>query len=287
VPPGTVLGPLRPEVAERTALRGATVVAVATHDTASAVAAVPFRAPDSAYISAGTWSLVGLELPGARIDDATFAANLTNEGGIGGTFRLLRNVTGLWLLHECRRVWALEGHDHSFEALVALAKEAPAWQAFIDPNDPAFAEPGDVPARVRAFCAHTGQPEPATPGAVVRCILESLALKHAETVELLASVTGSAPPEIHVVGGGAHNELLCRWTASAAGVPVLAGPAESTLLGNLLVQAMALGELGSLAEAREVVHASFAPAVYEPEDGWQEARERFAAVALPSVGVGA
>jgi rhamnulokinase len=143
---------------------------------------------------------------------------------------------------------------------------------------------------VRAFCAHTGQPEPADPGAVVRCILESLALKHAETVDLLASVTGLAAPEIHVVGGGAQNELLCRWTASAAGVPVLAGPAEATLLGNLLVQAMAVGEITSLVEARDVVRASFAPVLYEPQDtaGWQEARERFAsAVALPALEVGA
>ena len=280
VDPGTVLGPVTADVG-----LDADVVAVATHDTGSAVAAVPFREPGAAFICAGTWSLVGLEVPEPVIGDASFAANLTNEGGVGGTFRLLRNVTGLWLLHECRRVWALEGHDHSFEALVALAREAPAWQAFIDPNDPVFAEPGDVPARVRAFCAHTGQPEPATPGAVVRCVLESLALKHAATVDLLASVTGTAPPEIHVVGGGAHNELLCSWTASAAGVPVLAGPAEATLLGNLLVQAMALGEIGSLAEARAVVRASFAPVVYEPEDGWAEARERFASVALPSVGV--
>jgi rhamnulokinase len=277
-----VLGPLIDDVGF-----DAGVVAVATHDTGSAVAAVPFRGPDAAFICAGTWSLVGMEVPDAVIGDASFAANLTNEGGVGGTFRLLRNVTGLWLLHECRRVWSLEGQEHSFEGLVALAKEAPAFACFIDPSDPAFDGPGDVPARVQAYCAHTGQSDPGTPGAIVRCILESLALKHAETVDLLASVTGVAPAPIHVVGGGAHNELLCAWTASAAGVPVLAGPAEATLLGNLLVQAMALGELGSLAEARDVVRASFAPTVYEPEDGWAGARERFAAVSLPGVGVGA
>jgi rhamnulokinase len=282
VSPGTVLGPLTEDVGF-----DAGVVAVATHDTGSAVAAVPFRGPAAAFICAGTWSLVGMEVPDAVIGDASFAANLTNEGGVGGTFRLLRNVTGLWLLHECRRVWALEGQEHSFEGLVALAKEAPAFTSFIDPNDPVFDGPGDVPARVRAYCAHTGQADPATPGAIVRCILESLALKHAETVDLLASVTDVVPAEIHIVGGGAHNELLCRWTASAAGMPVLAGPAESTLLGNLLVQAMALGEVGSLAEVRDVVRASFAPTVYEPEDGWAEARERFAAVALPGVGASA
>jgi rhamnulokinase len=222
------------------------------------------------------------------ISDATFAANLTNEGGVGSTYRLLRNIAGLWLVQECRRIWALEGRDYSFDQLIALAKEAPALQSFIEPNDPAFADQGDMPARVRAFCAHTGQPEPIDPGAVVRCILESLALKQAQTIEVLASTTGTAPAEIHLVGGGARNELLCRWTAAAAGMPVLAGPEEATLLGNLLVQAMSLGEIATIQEGREVVRASFAPTIYEPQDAaiWQEARERFVqAVALPTLGV--
>jgi rhamnulokinase len=288
VQPGTTLGRLSDGVAGETQLGDAVVVAVGTHDTASAVAGVPFRQPSSAFISAGTWSLVGVEVQQPVITDASFAANLTNEGGVGSTFRLLRNVAGLWLVHECRRVWALEGHDYSFDQLVALAKEAPALQSLIEPNDPAFADQGDMPARVRAFCAHTGQPEPVEPGAVVRCILESLALKHAQTIDVLASVTGVAPAEIHLVGGGARNELLCRWTASAAGVPVLAGPEEATLLGNLLVQAMALGEIASVREGREVVRASFTPTLYEPQDAaeWEAARERFeTGVALPTLEV--
>ena len=286
--PGTKLERLSDRVADDTRLGGAVVVAVATHDTASAVAAVPFRRPSSAFISAGTWSLVGLEVQQPVISDASFAANLTNEGGVGSTFRLLRNVTGLWLLHECRRAWALEGDDYSFDQLVALAKEAPALRSLIEPNDPAFSEQGDMPARVRAFCAHTGQPEPLEPGAVVRCILESLALKHAQTIEVLASVTGTVPEEIHLVGGGSRNELLCRWTAGAAGVPVLAGPEEATLLGNFLVQAMSLGELASIDDGREIVRTSFAPTIYEPQDtaAWREARERFVrAVALPTLEV--
>ena len=289
VQPGTRLAPLGAAVAEETRLASAEVVAVATHDTGSAVAAVPFRQPGSVFISAGTWSLVGLEVQAPVINDAAFAANLTNEGGVDGTFRLLRNVTGLWLIHECRRVWAEEGREHSFDQLVALAKDAPALQSFIDPNDAAFGDPGDMPARVRAFCAHTGQPEPVDPGAVVRCILESLALKHAQTIDLLASVADATPKEIHVVGGGARNELLCRWTADAAGLPVLAGPEEATLLGNMLVQAMALGEISSLAEGRELIAASVAPTAYEPQETskWQEAKERFAgAVALPTLEVG-
>jgi rhamnulokinase len=289
VQPGTRLAPLGATVAEETRLGNADVIAVATHDTGSAVAAVPFRQPGSVFISVGTWSLVGLEVQAPVITDAAFAANLTNEGGIDGTFRLLRNVTGLWLIHECRRVWAEEGHEHSFDQLVALAKDAPALQSFIDPNDAAFDDPGDMPARVRAFCAHTGQPEPVDPGAVVRCILESLALKHAQTIDLLASVAGVTPREIHVVGGGARNELLCRWTAEAAGLPVLAGPEEATLLGNMLVQVMALGEIASLAEGRELIRASVAPTSFEPQETskWQEAKERFAgAVALPTLEVG-
>ena len=286
--PGTKLERLSDRVADDTRLGGAVVVAVATHDTASAVAAVPFRRPSSAFISAGTWSLVGLEVQQPVISDASFAANLTNEGGVGSTFRLLRNVTGLWLLHECRRAWALEGDDYSFDQLVALAKEAPALRSLIEPNDPAFSDQGDMPARVRAFCAHTGQPEPVEPGAVVRCILESLALKHAQTIELLAAVSGAAPREIHVIGGGARNELLCRWTAGAAGVPVLAGPEEATLLGNFLLQAMSLGELASIDDGREIVRTSFAPTIYEPQDtaAWREGRERFVrAVALPTLEV--
>jgi rhamnulokinase len=289
VQPGTRLAPLSHAVAEETRLRDAEVVAVATHDTGSAVAAVPFRQPGSIFISAGTWSLVGIEVKAPVITDAAFAANLTNEGGVGGTFRLLRNVTGLWLVHECRRIWAQEGREHSFDQLVALAKDAAPLRSLIDPNDAAFTDPGDMPARVRAFCAHSGQPEPVEPGAVVRCILESLALKHAQTIDVLTAVTGATPREIHIVGGGARNELLCRWTADAAGLPVLAGPEEATLLGNLLVQAMALGEISSLDEGRAVVGASMVPTAYEPQESsrWQEAKERFAeAVALPTLEVG-
>jgi rhamnulokinase len=288
VQPGTRLAQLARGVAEETGLVDAEVVAVATHDTASAVAAVPLRFDSSVFISSGTWSLVGLEVHEPVINDASFAANLTNEGGVGGTFRLLRNVTGLWLVEECRRAWALNGEEYSLDQLVALAKAAPAFASFIEPIDPVFAEPGDIPARVRAFCAHSSQPEPADPGAVVRCILESLALKHGQTIELLARVGGVVPGEVHIVGGGARNELLCRWTASASGLPVLAGPEEATFLGNLLVQAISLGEIASVADAREIVRTSFAPTVYEPQESaeWQEARERFAhAVALPSLEV--
>jgi rhamnulokinase len=215
------------------------------------------------------------------ITDASYAANLTNEAGVAGTTRLLRNVTGLWLLDECRRAWAAGGSDRSFEELVDLAETAPPLGALIDPDDPAFTEPGDMPARIAAYCARTGQEPPPDPGATARCILESLALRHAQVVETLAAVTGRRPPGLHVVGGGARNGLLCELTANAAVLPVLAGPEEATVVGNLLVQAIALGEIGSLDEAREIVRRSFIPTLYEPAPTaeWQDARARFEALA--------
>jgi rhamnulokinase len=183
----------------------------------------------------------------------------------------------MWILEECRRSWAAEGAERSLLELIELARDAPALVSLIEPNDPNFAAPGDMPARVAGYCARTGQPEPSDPGALVRCVLESLALKHAQTVDLLAGTTGREASVLHVVGGGARNELLCRWTANAARLPVLAGPDEATLYGNLLVQAIALGELSSLAEARDVVRRSFRPTTYEPDgsEAWREARERF------------
>ena len=291
VPPATVLGTLARDVADETGIGEARVVATATHDTASAVAAVPLQGERCAYISVGTWSLVGVEADEPVLSDAAFRANLTNEGGVGGTVRVLRNVTGLWLLHECSRVWSLAGRPHSIDDLLELARAAPQLRSFVDPNDPVFAEPGDIPARIADYCARTGQPRPEGDGAVVRCILESLALKHAESIELLASVTGRDIDEIHVVGGGANNHLLCRWTADACGRAVHVGPAEATLVGNLLVQALALGEIASLAEAREIVRSSFGARVHEPTDvaGWREARERFTALTRSpdAMGVGA
>ena len=278
VEPATQLGPVADEVAAETGLDGATVIAAATHDTGSAVAGTPLSGERSAFLSVGTWSLVGVEASEPVVGDAAFRANITNEGGIGGTFRVLRNITGLWLLEECRRTWSLGGRQRSLEELVALARSAPALRSLVDPNDPLFAPTGDMPARIVDYCSRTGQPQPEGDGAIVRCIFESLALKHAETVDLLGRVTGRRLEELHVVGGGANNELLCEWTAAAAARPVHAGPAEATLVGNLLVQAMALGDISSLDDAREIVRRSFSPKTYEPATNaeWREARERFA-----------
>jgi rhamnulokinase len=265
------------------------VIAVATHDTGSAVAAVPLRGPGSVYLSVGTWSLVGVEVRHPVIEDRTYAANLTNEGGVEGTTRLLRNVTGLWLLDECRRTWSAAGRVYSFDELVRLADGAPPLRSFVDPDAEAFAAPGDMPQRIAAFCRESGQAAPTSDAMVVRCVLESLALKHAHVVDLLRDAAGVEPTELHVVGGGARNELLCRWTADAADLPVAAGPEEATVVGNLLVQAIALGELASVAEAREVVRASFPQRVHEPSAApeWRDARERFRTLLAAPVKVGA
>jgi rhamnulokinase len=276
----TPLGTVLADVAADTGLGSASVIAAATHDTAAAVAAIPLRGEGSAFLSIGTWSLVGVESAEALVGEAAYEANVTSEGGVGGTWRLLRNVTGLWLLDECRRTWALEGRDYGHRELVALAESAPPLRSFVDPNDTAFAKPGEMPAKLAAYCRRTRQEAPGDVGAVVRCILESLALKHAETIGLISRVTGRRLDELHVVGGGANNELLCAWTAAAADRPVIAGPAEATVVGNLLVQAVALGELASLADMRDVVRDSFAQTTYEPRrsEAWEEARERFAAL---------
>jgi rhamnulokinase len=277
VDPGTELGPVTDE---ESGIGGAAVVAGATHDTAAAVAGAPLTGERSAFLSVGTWSLVGVESSEPVHGDAAYRANLTNEGGVAGTFRVLRNVTGLWLLQECRRAWALRGSEPSLEELVRAARAAVPLQSLVDPNDPLFAQPGDMPARIAEYCERTGQRPPGDEGAIVRCIFESLALKHAECIDLLGEVTGRSLDELYVIGGGAKNELLCEWTACAAEKPVHAGPDEATLVGNLLVQAMALDEVSSLAEGRELVRDSFARRTYEPstDAAWREARDRFAAI---------
>jgi rhamnulokinase len=263
VPPGTVLGELDAGARPR-------VVATASHDTASAVAAVPLS-PGMAYLSSGTWSLLGLELHQPVVNAASLQANLTNEGGVAGTIRLLKNVMGLWLVQQARR-----GHeDLSYADLTALAEQAPAWTAFVDPDDERFLRPGDLSGTVQTICQETGQPPPTDIGTLVRVLLESVALKCAAVVRQLELVSGQPVTAISVVGGGARNELLCRLTASATGRPVLAGASEATAIGNLLVQAMALGELASLSEARELVAHSFPARTYEPEGDWSEARHRF------------
>jgi rhamnulokinase len=275
--PGTVLGPLRAAVASAAGVNPVPVVAPATHDTAAAVAAVPAEGESWAYVSSGTWSLMGAELPAPVVTDESLAANFTNEGGVGGTVRFLKNVMGLWLVQECRRAWERAGKTFTYEELCRLAESAPAFASLIDPDDGSFLLPPNMPAAVADFCRKTGQVAPAEPGPVVRCCLESLALKYRWVLTKLEGLIGRRLDVIHVVGGGCQNTLLCQFTADACERPVLAGPVEATALGNVLTQALGLGLLGSLAEAREVVRRSSEVVRYEPRDPgrWREAYGRF------------
>ena len=281
VQPGTVLGPLRTAVALETGINPAQVIAPATHDTASAVAAVPATSGGRwAYISSGTWSLVGVELPVPLLTDAARDFNFTNEGGVGGTTRLLKNVMGLWLVQECRRAWERQGHAYGYGELARLAEAAPPFASLVDPDDASFILPPSMPAALGEFCRRTGQPVPQEPGAVVRCALESLALRYRWVLERLEELTGGTLEVVHVVGGGCQNELLCQLTADACGRPVLAGPIEATAIGNVLVQALGLGVIGSLADAREVVRCSFPVQTYTPQDAgrWHDPYRRFLAI---------
>jgi rhamnulokinase len=280
VSPGTVVGSLLKPIARETGARAELpVLAVAGHDTASAVAAVPAENEDFAYVSSGTWSLVGVELPEPVLTDMAMRANFANEGGLAGRIRFLRNVTGLWLLQECRRTWALGGRDYGYEELAALAEKTPPFGPLIDPNAPLFLPHGDLPSRIFQYCRATGQEPPVTPGEVARCVLESLALAYRSAIEEAERLTGRRVRTIHVVGGGAQNALLNQLTADATGRPVLAGPVEATAIGNLLVQAFALGHLSSPEEIRAVVRRSFVPARFEPRgdnDRWDEGATRLA-----------
>jgi rhamnulokinase len=276
IAPGTVLGPLAAEVVSATGYRDVPAVATASHDTAAAVAAVPAEGEDWAYISSGTWSLVGIEARSPIITPRSLASNFTNEGGVGGAFRFLKNVTGLWLVQGCRKAWQADG-PVSYDELAAAAAEAPPFVALVDPDDPAFLNPPDMPEAVADYCRRTGQEPPRTRAALVRSLLESLALKYRLVIEELGAIRERPLSKVHVIGGGSRNALLCRFTADATGLPVLAGPAEATAAGNILVQAMALGLLASPAEIRAVVRRSFELAATEPSGSadWDRAYARF------------
>ena len=266
IEPGETLGPITDEVAERTGLpRTTSVVAVGSHDTASAVVAVPAEGRDIAYVSSGTWSLVGLELDEPVITEASRAANFTNEGGVGGRVRFLRNVGGLWLLQECLRDWSSEGQDSDLEALLERASGLPSGGPVIDVDDEEFIAPDGMPARIRSACRAAGQPVPSDQASVVRCVLDSLALAYARTVEQSEQLTGRRAETIHIVGGGSQNALLCQLTADRARRPVLAGPTEATALGNVVVQARTAGALdGTLEDLRAMLRTGLELRRYEP-----------------------
>ena len=274
VPSGRVMGKLKRQIAAELGCEQIPVITVGSHDTACAVAAAPAPAGSDrwAYISSGTWSLVGAEVGAAIINDKTYEHQFTNEGGVDGTIRLLKNSTGLWLVQECRRQWQMEGREYSYGELARLAGAARPFAATIDPNAQAFLAPSAMADTVNAQLAATEQQEIGEPGQLVRVILESLALNYREILERLEDITGETLEVVHVVGGGIQNELLCQFTAEATGKRVVAGPVEATASGNVLMQARADGQLNSLAELREVVRNSFELRTYEPTEAgkWQE-----------------
>jgi rhamnulokinase len=278
LPPGTSWGTLLPSICDETGIKGAPpVIAPGTHDTASAVAAIPGLDERSAYISSGTWSLMGVEIAQPILNDATHRLNFTNEGGVANTIRLLKNIGGLWLLQEARRQWARSGHDYSWAELLAQAEQATPFRSIIDPDASDFLAPGQMVDAICASCLRSGQPAPETVGQVVRCALESLALRYRWTLGALEELVGHRLETVRIVGGGSQNRLLCQLTADACQRPVVTGPVEATALGNVMVQAMATGHLGSLAEAREAVAASITQEEFTPgpATGWDDAFGRF------------
>jgi rhamnulokinase len=278
VPAGTVLGPVCKAVREEIGIDQVALIAPATHDTGSAVAAVPATGDSSwVFLSSGTWSLMGMEVSEPIINEKSLTYNFTNEGGVGGTFRFLKNIMGLWLVQESRRTWQKAGQDYSYAQLTEMAAAARPFLAVIDPDDASFLAPGDMPTRIVEFCRKTSQSGPSTPGELVRVCLESLALTYRQTLERIEACTGKHAEVIHIVGGGTQNKQLCQWTADATGRTVVAGPIEATAAGNVVVQAVATGVLADLQAARKLIRESFDLVTYHPKDTahWDEAYQKF------------
>lgn len=276
VEPGSDIGPLLPAIGGSFSISGSRVIAPATHDTGSAVAAISAR-EGTAFLSSGTWSLVGLELDAPAITEQTLRLNLTNEGGVNGTTRLLKNVMGLWMLQGCVRAWKSRGKSFDYAELMEMAAGEPAFASLVDPDDDIFLRAADMPAAIEEFCVKTHQPNPRGPAAHVRAVLESLALKYRLILRNLEHVTGQRIHQLRIIGGGCKNRLLNQFTADSTGRTVLAGPVEATALGNLAIQILATGEAGSLQEVRAIVDRSFPTEVFRPRETerWEAQIERF------------
>lgn len=274
---GCVLGELKADIAKETSARGVSVVAVGSHDTASAVAATPAKGENFAYLSSGTWSLLGMELKSPIINKECLASNFTNEGGVLGTIRLLKNATGLWLVQECRRIWKEQGEDLSFDEMESLADDAEPFTAFVDPDAAEFQSPCDMPENIRAYCRRTKQTVPADKGALLRVIFESLALKSRKILENAEHLAGNKMGVLHIVGGGSKNRTLNQYVADAIGRRVVAGPAEATALGNVMMQMIAMDDLQSVEDGRSLIRRSFELENYDPSNaaGWAEAYAEF------------
>lgn len=277
VNPGTIIGPLTENIQKELNVSAIPVVSVASHDTGSAVAAVPAEETNFAYISCGTWSLMGVELEKPIINEISMNLDITNEGGVNGTTRFLKNIMGLWLVQESKRQWEREGEKLSYSDLTQMAKEARPFENFIDPDYHEFGLPGDMPNRVRNYCRATNQTVPVTKGEVIRCITQSLALKYRYTIECLEKILDKKIDRIHIVGGGIQDKMLCQFTADATGKEVIAGPIEATAAGNIVVQAMALGAIKDLNDARKIIRNSFEMQIYKPQNTqeWDKVYEKF------------
>jgi len=276
IQPGTNLGGLLPDVLTETGSAPIPCIAVASHDTASAVVSVPAKGENWAYLSSGTWSLLGIESPVPLVSEQTLEMNFTNEGGVEGTTRFLKNIMGMWLIQECKRMW--DGQSMlGWHEIVALSQSAAPFKSLINPDDAGFLNPGDMPKAVQNYCAKTNQPVPRTKGEIARCIYDSLVLKYKFTIKQIESVTGNKIEKLHIIGGGAHNTMMNQLTSDAIGIPVFAGPTEATAIGNIMLQAKALGKVHSLAEIREIVSNSFEVIKYtpSPELDWEAAFKQF------------
>ncbi len=275
--PGQIMGTISKLLCEELVINEIPVVSVAEHDTASAVMAVPSINGKYAYLSSGTWSLLGTEVSAPLINEKSFRLEYTNEGGFGNTIRLLKNIMGLWIFQECKRTWDKTGEKLSFDELESMAELCEPFKCFIDPDDDLFYSPGNMPEKIIQYCEKTGQPIPEGKGEIVRCIMESLAYKYRMTMEGLEDILGYKIPVLHIVGGGCKNLLLNRFTANALGRPVVTGPVEATAAGNLICQLIALGELSDINEARKLIARSFVPGEYLPSETeeWEDAYGKF------------
>ena len=275
--PGQVIAPLCEALADETRIGRVDVVAVAGHDTASAVAAVPAENERFAYLSSGTWSLMGIETREPIISEESFRLNFTNEGGVDGTTRFLKNICGMWLLEQCRKEWARDGKEYTYPEIVAMANSAEPFAHFINPDDASFANPQSMLKAIEEFCVRTGQKAPESDAAVIRTIFESLALRYREVLEMLEKMAPFAIDVLHIIGGGSKNALLNQYTANATGKRVVAGPSEATAIGNVMMQAIGAGAVESLAEARKIIRASVETEEFLPQntEQWNKAYEIF------------
>ncbi len=277
VSPGTVIGPIRPEVAAIVGRSGIPVVATASHDTAAAVAGIPMSGDSNLWLSSGTWSIMGVETDTPITSPDALAFGFCNELGVNGTVRLLKNIGGLWLIQECKRQWELDGDKLSFAEMAKLASDAPAFTAFIDPDDATFASPGQMPEKIRSYCANTGQPVPQGKGEILRVATESLALKYRVVFDHIRELTGRDFERLHAGGGGIQNELLSQATSDALGIEVIAGPVEATSCGNVITQMVGTGMLPDFESGRSLIRNSFELKTFAPRNSaeWETAYSRF------------